>query len=222
VLLALETATDTVSVALHDETGVVMVESVDAARRHAETLAPLVERVLREGGIGVDGITRVAVGVGPGAFTGLRVGIATARAFAYARGLPCIGVLTLDAVAEAALHDGRVPSDEPFAAVLDARRREVFWGVYRDGRLVDGPDVGAPDDVLAGPLAGLAIVGDCGTAPGALAERTLSVPASAAAVARIATADGSRFSLRDALPVYVRRPDAVEPQARKLVTPEAR
>jgi tRNA threonylcarbamoyl adenosine modification protein YeaZ len=218
VLLALETATDVVSVALHDGTEVVLVESVHAARRHAETLAPLIDRVLRDSGAGVDHVTGVAVGVGPGAFTGLRVGLATARAFAYARGLPCVGVLTLDAVAEAALHEGHVRPDEPFGVVLDARRREVFWGLYRDGRLVDGPHVAPPAEVLAGPLADAPLVGDAAAAHPSLAHCVLMHP-SAASVARIAVGNNARFAHRDPLPVYVRSPDAVEPQARKPVTP---
>jgi tRNA threonylcarbamoyl adenosine modification protein YeaZ len=219
VLLALETATDVVSVALHDGTDVVVVESVDAARHHAETLAPLIERLLRDSGVGAAGVTRVAVGVGPGAFTGLRVGIATARAFAYARGLPCDGVLSLDALADTALRTGVVTADESFGVVLDARRREVFWASYEAGRRVEGPAVGPPADVIEGPLAGLRLVGDAGpTHPSALAAATPMHP-SAAGVARIAAGQGLTFAVYDALPVYVRRPDAVEPRGRKPVTP---
>ncbi len=106
---------------------------------HAARLLALVEQVLAEAGIGWDGVARLAVGVGPGGFTGLRIGVATARALAQGHGLPVVGVGSLHALAEGA------PAEHPaVAAVLDARRGEVFAAVWRAGELELAPAALAP------------------------------------------------------------------------------
>jgi tRNA threonylcarbamoyladenosine biosynthesis protein TsaB len=126
---------------------------------HASELLPLVEDVLARAGATWDDVDRLAVGVGPGTFTGLRIGIATARALAQARGLELVGVGTLRALAEGALAGERV-----VLAVLDARRGEAFAAAWRGGD--------PPEELLA-PAA---------LAPEALAERARALPATPLAV----------------------------------------
>ncbi len=109
------------------------------ARAHAESLTPNVLGALADAGLGMGDLDAVVVGCGPGPFTGLRVGMATAAAFAHALGVPVRGVCSLDAI-------GVFTSGETLV-VTDARRREVYWARYRDGVRVAGPAVNAPSDV---------------------------------------------------------------------------
>ena len=126
LLLGLESSTARSSVALVDQETVVASAGLGVPRRHGEFLAPAIEFCLEQAGVGADRITGVAVGIGPGLFTGLRVGIATAQSFAAARGLPVVGLSGLDVLAFQARHTSR-----PICAVIDARRRELFWAFYR-------------------------------------------------------------------------------------------
>jgi len=143
-MLALDTATPAVTVALHDGSAVIAEASAADARRHAELLAPLMERVLRQAGATAADLTDVAVGTGPGPFTGLRVGLVTARMTASALGLGLHGVSTLDVLAAQALEDGTVGRDTTaeFLVATDARRREVYWAAYRADRGVVSADGG--------------------------------------------------------------------------------
>lgn len=138
ILLAIETATDTVGAALwRDDAGVVERVHV-GGRAHAELLAPSIEEVCAASGCRVADIEAVAVDVGPGLFTGLRVGVATAKALAQALSVGVLGVSSLDVLAAAAA--ARCPTDRPVgvAAVIDARRGEVFAAAYRfDGGGLD-------------------------------------------------------------------------------------
>jgi tRNA threonylcarbamoyladenosine biosynthesis protein TsaB len=185
---------------------------------HAARLLVLAEAAMSEGGIGWDDVDRLAVGVGPGGFTGLRIGIATARAIAQGRGLPLAPVGSL-----AALAAGAEPAGGPVAAVLDARRGEVFAGVWAEGRELMEPGALAPE-ALAARLAGLEArvqaVGD-----GAVRFRQelegagVAVPADGSPVHRIAAASLCRLGAvadpaeRDRLlPDYRREPDAKPPQ----------
>lgn len=130
LLLAIESATDTAGIAVADERGLLATVTVERGRRHAETLAPAIDFACRRSGIAPQELDAVAVDVGPGLFTGLRVGIATAKAFATALGLPVVEVSSLQVLAAAAegtgLLDASLPVP-PLAAVVDARRGEVFW-----------------------------------------------------------------------------------------------
>jgi tRNA threonylcarbamoyladenosine biosynthesis protein TsaB len=185
---------------------------------HASRLLVLVERALSQGGVTWDDVERIAVGVGPGGFTGLRIGIATARALAQARGLPLVPVSSL-----AALARGADAADGATAAVIDARRSEVFAGVWADGRELFPPAALAPA-ALADRLRALErpvqAVGD-----GAVRFRTefegagVVVPVDGSAVHRIAAAPLCRLGAegepadRDRLlPDYRREPDAKPPQ----------
>jgi tRNA threonylcarbamoyladenosine biosynthesis protein TsaB len=135
-LLAIETATDSVGVALLRTDGGAAERVHHGGRAHAELLAPAIEEVCAVSGCAVADIDEIAVDVGPGLFTGLRVGVATAKALAQALGIAVLGVSSLDVLAEAASE--RVPPGrrEPVVAVVDARRGEVFAASYR----FDGED----------------------------------------------------------------------------------
>ncbi|MQA93512.1 MAG: tRNA (adenosine(37)-N6)-threonylcarbamoyltransferase complex dimerization subunit type 1 TsaB [Streptosporangiales bacterium] len=211
LLLAFDTATPAVTVALHDGDSVVAEASTVDARRHGELLVPGIHDVLGRAGARPADLTGIAVGVGPGPYTGLRVGLATAQALGGTLGIPAYGLFTLDAVA----CDADLPG--PFLAATDARRKEVFWARY-DTPLARSTDVAVnlPADVPAGdlPVAG----------PGALMYADVfgdvHGPAhpSAAALARLAVrrlAEGGE--LLPPHPVYLRRPDARVPGKPKKV-----
>lgn len=171
-------------------------------RGHAEHLAPM---LLALG----DDVDAVVVGTGPAPFTGLRVGIVTARAFGEARGIPVVGVPSLDALARQAL-DG---DPDVVTVVADARRKEVFWAAYDalgedDVTPLSGPAVSAPDDVdVRGALAGP------GTRlyPDALPGEDLTLDP--AVLARIARARWG--SEQPTEPLYLRRPDIHASAGRK-------
>ncbi|MEU0036447.1 tRNA (adenosine(37)-N6)-threonylcarbamoyltransferase complex dimerization subunit type 1 TsaB, partial [Streptomyces sp. NPDC006333] len=151
LLLALDTATPAVTVALHDGTSAIASSSQVDARRHGELLLPAVDRVLAEASLRLDAVTGVVVGVGPGPYTGLRVGLMTADTFGLALGVPVHGLCTLDGLAYAADIDG------PFVVATDARRKEVYWARYADSRTrVSEPAVDRPGDLA---LDGLPAVG---------------------------------------------------------------
>lgn len=109
------------------------------AHAHAELLTPNVIAAVGESGLTFTDIDAVVVGCGPGPFTGLRVGMATAAAYGHALGIPVHGVCSLDAIAR--------QTSGAVLVVTDARRREVYWARYRDGVRVHGPDVAAAADV---------------------------------------------------------------------------
>ena len=145
LLLAFDTATPAVTVALHDGTHVLAETTTVDARRHGELLASSIDAVLTEAGAGPLDITAVVAGTGPGPYTGLRAGLVTARVLGSALGLPVYGVCTLDVIAADAAAAAR---GGEFIVATDARRREVYWARYdaQGGRL-DGPAVGTPADV---------------------------------------------------------------------------
>jgi tRNA threonylcarbamoyladenosine biosynthesis protein TsaB len=217
LLLALDTASAAVSVALHDGTSVLAARSGAPSPKHVELLAPLVSEALTQIQATPADLTAVAVGVGPGPFTGLRVGLVSARTFALALGLDLLGVCSLDAVAAGAVSGGLQAAD--FLVATDARRREVYWARYRvAGSLpvrVDGPHVALPADV---PRDGLPVVGRGGELyPDLLGPVVPPLDPPAAELAGLAV-HGEPYLL-PAEPMYLRRPDASMPGARKRVTP---
>ena len=146
LILAIDTATPAVTAGIVRLEGVeVLAERVTVdARAHAEQLTPNVIAALADAGLTVNDLGAVVVGCGPGPFTGLRVGMATAAAYGHALGIPVHGVCSLDAIGiESAATTAEV------LVVTDARRREVYWARYRDGVRIDGPAVDAPADVPA-------------------------------------------------------------------------
>ncbi len=211
LLLALDTATPAVTVALHDGTRVLAEQTAHDPRRHGELLAPGIAAVLAQAGGDRRDLTDLAVGTGPGPFTGLRVGLVTARTLALALGLRLHGVCTLDVLAaEAAVTGG-------FVVATDARRREVYWAAYGGGGTrVEGPHVDRANDVS---LAGRPVVGrGAELYPDALGRAGHPLDPSAGALAGLVAAGlarGQRFD--DLEPRYLRRPDVMEPVPRKRV-----
>ena len=127
VLLAIDTATSAVTAAVHDGARVLVTESIPDARRHAETLTPTIDSVMAHAGLSPRDLDAVAVGVGPGPFTGLRVGIVTATTLGLALGIPVHAVCSLDAIAFQIAARGE---HGQFAVATDARRKEVYWARY--------------------------------------------------------------------------------------------
>lgn len=176
---------------------------------HVSQVLGLAEEALAAAGIELAAVDRIGVGVGPGSFTGLRIGIATARALAHSAGLELVPVSTLGALAVAA-------GDGPVLAVLDARRGEAFVALWEGGRQVSAPRALAPEELPAAAAGAPLAVGD-----GALRFRDrlesagVSVPADDSplhrvrAVGLVRLAQGAPIVARDALlPEYVRSPDA--------------
>lgn len=219
LLLALDTATPAVTVALHDGERVLASSSQVDARRHGELLLPAVDRLLADAGLTLKAVTAIVVGVGPGPYTGLRVGLMTAETFGFALGVPVYGLSTLDGLAYAS---GLGRDEGPFVVATDARRKEVYWARYADLRTpLTEPAVDRPAEI-ADQVAGLPAVG-----AGALlypetfpdARGPEHVPAQAlAALAAERLAAGEE--LPAPRPLYLRRPDAQVPKNYKVVTPK--
>ncbi|MFF2844949.1 tRNA (adenosine(37)-N6)-threonylcarbamoyltransferase complex dimerization subunit type 1 TsaB [Streptomyces sp. NPDC058001] len=222
LLLALDTATPAVTVALHDGASVVAASNQVDARRHGELLLPAVDQVLADAGLKLSSVTAVVVGTGPGPYTGLRVGLMTADTFGLALGVPVHGLCTLDALAYAAGLDGPDGLDGPFVVATDARRKEVYWARYADARTrVSGPAVDRPADIAA-EVAGLPAVGAGALLyPDTFPDARGPEHVSAAALASLAA---ERLRAGDDLPpprpLYLRRPDAQVPKNYKVVTPK--
>jgi tRNA threonylcarbamoyl adenosine modification protein YeaZ len=209
MLLAFDTATPHVTVALHDGERVVSTYSSTEAMRHGEMLAPGVAAVLADAGAISSDVTAIAVGVGPGPFTGLRVGLVTARTMAHALGIPVYGVCTLDVLAAEAQDAGL--SD--FTVATDARRKEVYLAGYDAGGRVDGPRVARPADVATDQ----AVVGRGAVLyPEAFPNPAAPEHPSAAVLCDVVVRE--RFELLDPEPLYLRRPDAAAPAAPKRVS----
>lgn len=219
LLLAFDTATPAVTAAIGESapdgafTLRASASSVDA-RRHGELLAPTLRDLTREAGLTLADLDAIAVGVGPGPYTGLRVGLATAHALSDGLGIPCHGVTTLDSLAFAT---GR---DTPFVTMTDARRKEVFWARYDDHRTRVGEvEVVKPADLDTG---GLPLVGDGARMYADVFGEAAAAPEpllpDAAAMAELALGRlHSGEGLPQPRPLYLRRPDAVAPGAPKKV-----
>ncbi|WP_329313565.1 tRNA (adenosine(37)-N6)-threonylcarbamoyltransferase complex dimerization subunit type 1 TsaB [Streptomyces sp. NBC_01262] len=218
LLLAFDTATPAVTAALHDGRDVLAESTEVDARRHGELLMPAVDRVLREADVKLDAVTGIVVGVGPGPYTGLRVGLVTAAALGDALGVPVHGICTLDGIAYAA------GLDEPFTVATDARRKEVYWARYDSARSrATDPAVDRPADI-AELVAGLPSVGaGAELYPEVFTQLRPGFPvhqsaAALAALAAVKLAEGEAFL--PPLPLYLRRPDAQVPAGYKAVLPK--
>ena len=237
MLLAIDTSTSAITVALLDQGQVLAESSVVDARAHGELVAPGIAAVLDQAGVTAQDVSAVVAGRGPGPFTGLRVGLVTARVFALARSLPLHGLCSLDALAFAAVVDGRVgggagagadgagagadgadAAAEPveFLVATDARRKEVYVASYRatgDERVVEAltaPAVSTPAD-LAEVRAGRPVVGrGAELYPDLLGPTVGPLDVSAAALGRLATLRlDAGEDLSDTTALYLRRPDAL-------------
>lgn len=221
LILGVETATQQVGCAVGGHEGVLALFEAARGRRHAETLVPAIEFVTRKARIELSEISVVAVDIGPGLFTGLRVGVATAKALASALRVPMIGIPSLDLLALPLRHTSKL-----IVAVIDARRGELFYGFYRQVpggvQRVSAHQVGTAQDLaseLQAASSDCILVGD-----GAhryaeifvplrgveLAEQWLSHP-SAAPLVQLAHAQALReqwVNPWELEPLYLRRPDA--------------
>jgi tRNA threonylcarbamoyl adenosine modification protein YeaZ len=186
------------------------------ARAHGEQLTPSIQACLVESGCRVAELSAVVAGLGPGPFTGLRVGLVTAAVLADALGLPTYGVCSLDAIA------ATLAGQEDLLVAGDARRKEIYWARYRHGRRLDEPAVGKPAEVRAELPTAATVMAGAGARLYAdvldlpLLDSDYPTPAGLAACAAdrvLSRAAGERLN-----PLYLRRPDAVAPTARKPVT----
>jgi tRNA threonylcarbamoyl adenosine modification protein YeaZ len=195
LVLAIDTSTPAVTAGIVAD-GELLAERVSVdARAHAERITPNVLAALADAGRSMADLDAVVVGCGPGPFTGLRVGMATASAYGHALGIPVYGVCSLDAIG--------VQTSGEVLVVTDARRREIYWARYRNGVRVDGPAVSAPADVDAAGAQSVAGSPD----HAALFGLPCIEPLYPNSVGLIASVDWSRPP--DALvPLYLRRPDA--------------
>jgi tRNA threonylcarbamoyladenosine biosynthesis protein TsaB len=220
LVLGIDTSTTQTSVSLGTEGGVVASATLARGQSHGEFLVPAIDFCLEQADLGIAEVSGIAVCVGPGLFTGMRVGIATAQTLAHARGLPVVGLASLDLLAFPVRHVRRV-----ICSVLDAKRGELFWAFYRSApagvqRMTEfrvgqpatlAAEIEAlPDDVLA--------IGD-----GAVAQRAL-LESAGAEVGSQSTAHPSASSLvelslprflredtqrpEDLAPIYIRKADA--------------
>ena len=208
LVLGIDTST-TVNVGLARDGQVLGVATVDDRMAHVEQLTPLVRSVLARAGLRLGELDHLVVGLGPGPFTGLRVGIATARVLASVSRLPLRGVCSLDVLAaQFVAEPGQ--AEEDFLVATDARRKEVYWARYSaDGRRADGPRVSSPDDVPALPTVG----------PGAslYPDRLTAVLGPRVLDPGVLASHGLGFPDMGTQPLYLRRPDAAVPTRPKSV-----
>lgn len=219
LVLALDTATPASTAAVAEVTdaglrvhGLAERRTVDA-RAHGELLAPQIHATLEEAGVSPGDLGAIVAGLGPGPFTGLRVGLATAASMGHALGIPTYGVCSLDGLGRAA-GPGRV------LVATDARRREVYYATYVDGRRVGEPSVARPAD--------LSVQADRAVGEGAVKysdilglpiDEHVLYPPGVALIALAADRILGKADSEALTPLYLRRPDAVEPAARKSVLP---
>lgn len=224
--LAIDTATRTLAVALVQDQQVLGEAAEIAAQSHAERLPQLLSEIMAQAQVTREQITHVAVGVGPGAYTGLRVGLMFATAFARAREIDLVGICTHDVIA---------PADFTGLVITDARRKEVYLSQYRAGVRLAAPIVIKPAEIAA---AGQVVIGDgvaafpelfpTGSAipisAGKLGQQVNALLAAGVKIADVvpqvfaANSDGAgaipqnSSLLLPALPLYLRRPDVMEPK----------
>jgi tRNA threonylcarbamoyl adenosine modification protein YeaZ len=232
LVLALDTATPAVTagvVELDDRVTTLAQRVTVNARAHGELLTPHIQDVLADAGITASALDAIVCGAGPGPFTGLRVGMVTAAALADALEIPAFPVVSLDAiaadadvVAAGAADIDADPAASPLLVATDARRREIYWAAYLAGRRTEGPRVDRPAAV-ADRLAELGVRRVAGQG-GRLYAEVLGLPVvepefpSPAALVGVAAPALRAGEPPAALtPLYLRRPDAVEPGAAKKV-----
>lgn len=134
ISLAIDTSTSRTIVGIIEDGKAIYETSHEGVTDHGRALSELVALALKESAPP----TQVVVGMGPGPYTGLRVGISFARTFALARGIPVIGICSLDAI---------VVNQDQYTVALDARRKEIYWATYKGGKRIAGPSVSKPAEV---------------------------------------------------------------------------
>ena len=202
-VLAIDTSVG-VSVAILRSNGeVTQSQAVDHGMQ-GELTAELISKVVSDSGLKIEEIADVVVGVGPGPFTGLRVGLVTASVFAHAREIPIHGICSLDAIA--------FDYAKPCIVVTDARRKELYWARYEGIRIGD-PQVSKPE-AIASQFPDVDFVGPgANLYPDYVSGNVMELKAGS--LAKL-FASGSA-QLVDVSPMYLRKPDAVEPTTRKSV-----
>lgn len=217
--LGLDTSTPMVSVSLANGDELVARRDELVNNKHGEVLAAFIDEVFRHAGASIGDVGAIGVGLGPGPFTGLRVGIVTAAAMSDALGVPAYGVCSLDVVAASHADDGRV------VVVSDARRRQLYWAVYSAvGVREEGPEIGFARDI-AEQVRGLVteVAGPASTLYAAdFAGFRIAEPSwpDTGRIAAYAWSQRQTEQPAQALtPLYLRRPDAREPGPPKRVTP---
>ena len=217
-ILALETSAKSVSCAVVEDGAPLASAYQCTGLTHSRTLLPMVDAMLKNADLTLDDIGAIAIAAGPGSFTGLRIGIAAVKGLAWAADKPCIGVSTLEAMAENAAHIGGL-----IAGAMDARRSQVYNAVFeaKDGALTRlCPDRAISLEELAGELAGearpITVLGDggllcwrylrehgvnCSLAPAALLYQNA---VGVGLAAEQAYARGEAVSAQELLPVYLR------------------
>jgi len=221
IVLAIDTALAACQAAAWSDGRLLALRSEPMDRGHQERLAPMAAEVMAEAGLAFDRLDRIAVTLGPGSFTGLRVGLAFAKGLALALDRPCVGVGTLEALAASAGGDGtRV-------AVIDARRERAYLQVFRDGAPAMAPDAlplpdaaarlaelhRGPEAVLVGPGAALL--------EGVIAEARLDPREWPDAAALAALAAARPLPAAPPRPLYLRAPDARTLEERGAARPAA-
>jgi tRNA threonylcarbamoyl adenosine modification protein YeaZ len=212
-VLAIDTSSPAVTAAVVTaECEIVASRTEIAPRGHGEVLAPSIADCLDQARVPADQIGAVVAGTGPGPYTGLRVGLVTAAAFAHARGIPTYGACSLDAIPAQDEGDSLV--------VTDARRREVYWARYNEyGVRVDGPHVAHPGEV---PLDGVSNLAGAGVElydwPAHVTRLPYRYPDPAILVALARDRIMAGADSESLVPMYLRRPDAVVPGAPKPVS----
>ena len=202
-VLAMDTSVGVSVAILRSDGELTQSQTVDHGMQ-GELTAELISQAVADSGLEISDITEVVVGVGPGPFTGLRVGLVTAEVFAHARNIPIHGICSLDAIA--------FDYAKPCVVVTDARRKELYWARY-DGKRIGEPQVSKPEELLAqfpdsefvGPGSQLY--------PDFISGKLLELKAGS--LAKLFAAGAAQ--LVDVSPMYLRKPDAIEPTTRKSV-----
>ncbi|MGN6606781.1 MAG: tRNA (adenosine(37)-N6)-threonylcarbamoyltransferase complex dimerization subunit type 1 TsaB [Jatrophihabitans sp.] len=217
LVLALDTSTAAISVALAEVSGGTVTPRAQRqevnAKGHGELLSPTIAATLQDAGAAATDVGAIVAGIGPGPYTGLRVGLVTAAALGDALGVPTYGVCSLDGI--------RPTTEGDYLVLTDARRREVYWARYdAAGERTGGPDVAAPGAV---PLDGLTAIAGAGAriyadvlAGPALLDADFPDPL--VLVHRALDRLGSGAPGEALVPLYLRHPDAVVPGVPKTVT----
>lgn len=197
ISLAIDTSTSRTSVAVIDGKEILWQGSHDGATAHGGALSTLVSQGLQKR----PEIDQVIVGMGPGPFTGLRVGISFARSFALARQIRVIGICSLDAIAPLVLQESTTNNDkQDFIIATDARRKEIYWARYSNGIRVGEPGVNLPEVIVN---LGLPIFGEGAIKYGLSDNFDIQFPYLLSLVAL-----SQNQSAHVSEPMYLRRPDA--------------
>ena len=218
LVLGIDTSSAVVVASLSDGTGVLASSTRPGAQAHGELLAPGIDEVLRASGRAPDDLTHVVVGVGPGPFTGLRVGIVTALVLGEALTIPVLGVCSLDVVA--ALAVGASTAASRSSPTPGARRSTSRATTLIAGRLT-APVVARPADLDEAVRVGPVVGAGAALYPDRFSDVRSTEPLAPVALAGVATAvvlGSSAYEVLDPTPMYLRRPDAVENAGRKRVT----